>query len=48
MDDATTPIWRHIATGDRGTVPVVVVKDHGAELQVSYRLSAGGGLRQLS
>ena len=47
MDDAATPTWHHIATGDRGSIPVSVLKDHGAELQVCYHLQVGGGLRQL-
>jgi hypothetical protein len=41
MDDATTPTWNHISTGDRGSVPVTVVKDWGHEHQVAYRLQVG-------
>jgi len=45
MDNSAPTIWRPIELGDRGSIPVTVVKDHGDVLQVQNVASGSGAER---
>ena len=45
MDPPAPAVWHRIAIGDRGTVPVTVVKDYGSCIQVLYETP---GFRQFA